>query len=177
MLLDPKRLEIMRERTKKLSEATKTSEPAGAFLRPVHAEARQVKDLHIRTTVGMHAIDIDEPVEGGGDDAAQSPVDTLVAALAACTEVNWVAYGAAFNLDMREASVFVDATIDQRYVLSGRSKVPARLIAVKILSRVVTSAPRDKVEKVHQKVQEFCPVAGSLHPDIKKEYVLEVQTP
>jgi uncharacterized OsmC-like protein len=176
MLLETKRLDIMRERTKQLAAAIKASAPENAFLRQIHAEARQVTNLQVRAAVGTHVVNIDEPVEGGGDAAAQSPVDTLVAALAACTEVNWVAYGAAFNLDIQAAVVTVDATLDRRYVLGGTNRVPARLKAVRITSRVVTSAPRDKVELVHEKVQQFCPVAGSLHPDINKEYILEIQS-
>ncbi len=175
MLLDPKRLDMMRERTKQLASEAKMSAPESAYLRQIHVEARQVNNLQVRATVNKHVINIDEPVEGGGDDTAQSPVDTLVAALAACTEVNWVAYGAAFNLDIQAAVVTVDATIDRRYVLGGAKGVPVRLKAIKILSRVVTSAPREKIERVHEKVQQFCPVAGSLHPDIKKEYLLEIQ--
>ncbi len=177
MLLEPNRLEIMREKAKQLAAQAKTSAPKGEFLRLIRVEARQVTNLQIRAAMGTHLINFDEPVDGGGDDAAPSPVDTLVAALAACTEVNWVAYGAAFNLDIKEAVVTVDATLDRRFVLGGVKAVPARLMAVKIISQVVTSAPRDKVERVHEKVQQFCPVAGSLHPDIKIEYVLEHQSP
>ncbi len=176
MLLEPKRLEVMRENTKQLAAAAKSSQPEKAFLNQIRAEARQVTNLQIRATVGDHAINVDEPEEKGGDGAAQSPVDTLVAALAACTEVNWVAYGTAFNLDIDKAVVEVEGTIDRRYVLAGAKGVPARLTAVKITSRVVTSAPRDKIERVYEKVQQFCPVAGSLHPEIKKEYVLEIQS-
>jgi uncharacterized OsmC-like protein len=179
MLLEPKRLELMREKTKKLAAETKSPTPAPvqAFLRQIHTEARQMKNLQIRTEVGKHVIAIDEPVDGGGDDSAQSPVDTLVAALAACTEVNWIAYSAAFNLDIQEAVVQVEGTIDRRYVLGGTNRMPARLQAVKILSRVVTSAPRNKVERVYEKVKQFCPVAGSLNDAIKKEYLLEIQPP
>ncbi len=177
MHLEPKRLEIMREKAKQLAAEAKSSAPEGEFLRLIRVEARQVTNLQIRTAVGTHTVNIDEPVEGGGDDAAPSPVDTFVAALAACTEVNWVAYGAAFNLDIKEAVVTVDAMLDRRFVLGGAKPVPARLIAVKFISRVVTREPREKVERVHEKVQQFCPVAGSLHPDIKIEYLLEIQSP
>ncbi len=177
MLLDPTRLEIMREKTKQLAAEAKSSAPEGTFLRQIHVEARQRKNLQIHAAVGSHAVNTDEPLDGGGDDSVPSPVDMLVVALAACTEVNWVAYAAAFNLDIQEAVVQVDATLDRRFLLGGANPVPARLTTVKILSRVVTNAPRYKVERVHEKVQQFCPVAGSLHPDIKKEYRLEIQSP
>jgi putative redox protein len=177
MLLEKKRLEIMREETKKLMAKLKTSAPEQAFLRQIRAEARQVKNLQIRAAVGKHTLNIDEPLEGGGDDTAQSPVDTLLASLAACIEVNWIAYSSAFNLDIREAVVEVEGTIDRRFLLSGTNSVPARLKAVKIISHIVTSAPRENVERVHQKVQQTCPVSGSLHPDIKKEYSIEIQEP
>src|SRR4030042_4592349 len=173
MLLETKRLEIMREKTKKLVAALKTSVPEQAFLRPIHTRAQQVKNLKIRVVVGKHIVNLDEPLDGGGDDTAQSPLDTLLVALAACIEVNWITYSSAFNLDIREVVVEVEGMIDRRFVLSGANSVPARLNAVKIIYRVVTSAPRENVERIHQKVQQFCPVSESLHPDITKVYLLD----
>jgi len=175
MLLETKRLELMREKTKKLVAELKTPAPEEAFLRPIHTRAQQVKNLQIRVAVGKHIVSIDEPLDGGGEDTAQSPLDTLLVALAACIEVNWIAYSSAFNLDIHEVEVEVEGLIDQRFLLSGANNVPARLKAVKITSRVVTSAPRENIERVHQKVHQFCPVNGSLHPDIKREYILEIQ--
>jgi len=177
MLLETKKLEVMQEKTKKLTAEVKKGAPEQAFLRQYHATVKQGKNLQVRVIIGKHTVNIDEPLDNGGDDTAPSPEDTLLVALGTCIELSWIVYSSAFNLDIREVVVNVEGSVDQRYMLSGVNNVPARMKAVKIISRVVTNAPREKVERVYQKVQLFCPINGSLHPDIKKEYSLEINPP
>ena len=177
MLLETKRLEIIQEKTKKLTTELKTPAPEHTFLRQFYANVRQVKNLQVRAVVGKHTVNIDEPLDQGGDETAPDPEEMLLVALAACIEMDWIIYSSAFNLDIREAVVQVEGTLDERYMISGGNNVPARLKTVKIISRVVTNASREKVERTYKKVQQSCPVNGSLHPDIKKEYSLEIQSP
>jgi len=177
MLLETKRVEKMQEKMKMLMAAMKMPAPEQVFLRQINANVRQVKNQQLRGVAGKYTVNIDRPLEQGGDETGPDPEEVLLIALGACTEMNWVAYSSAFNLDIREAVVDVEGTIDRRFMVNGANSVPARLKTVKIISRVVTSAPREKVEIIHQKVQQFCPVSGSLHPDIKKEYSLEIQPP
>ncbi|OLS12784.1 MAG: hypothetical protein RBG13Loki_3616 [Promethearchaeota archaeon CR_4] len=175
MLLDTNRLELMREKTKKMSAELQKSAPEQAFLRQMHVNVRQVKNLQVHVVIGKHTVNVDEVLDDGGDGTAQTPEDTLLVALGSCIEMNWIIFSS--NLDFREVLVDVESTIDERFMLSGANSVPARLKAVKVISHVVTNAPREKVERVYQKVQQFCPINGSLHPDIKKEYSLEILPP
>ncbi|HMF33346.1 MAG TPA: OsmC family protein [Candidatus Lokiarchaeia archaeon] len=177
MLLGEDRLALMRERAKRIGAGVKDGAPEEEFVNSITVVASQVQNLQICAQVGAHEVQVDEPVAGGGDGTAQSPVETLLAALAACTEVNWVAYSSAFGLELEKVDVTVEGTIDHRYLLSGAGSVPARLLAVTITSDVYTVAPKEKIERVHEKVQKFCPVAGSLHPSIQKDYTLSLHPP
>ncbi len=175
MLLEKEKLNRMRERTKKLAADQKVGLPDASFLNSLEVEASQVKDLQIRVQARNHVINIDQSPAAGGDGTAQSPIETLLVAAAACLELNWIAYSSAFNLDVQRVSVKVEGKIDQRYLLSG-AETPARLKSLKITSLIVTTENRDKIERVYQKVLQYCPVSGSLHPDIHKEYNLDVRT-
>ncbi len=175
MLLEKDKLNHMRERTKKLAADQKQGLPDTSFLNSLEAEASQVKDLQIRVKTRNHEIMVDQSPAAGGDGTAQSPIETLLAAAAACLELNWIAYSTAFNLELKQVSVKVEGKIDQRYLLSG-ADIPARLKSLKVTSRIFTAENRDKIERVYKKVLQYCPVSGSLHPDIHKEYILDVQT-
>lgn len=174
MVLENERLERMRERAKQIRAGVKDGAPEETFMDTIMVVSSQVHNLQVCARVRNHDIYVDEPVTGGGDDTAPSPVETLLAAIATCTEINWIAYSAAFGITLDLAEVTVEGTIDRRYIISGIESVPPRLKAVKITSHVRTGESREKIERVHAKVAHFCPVAGSLHPDIEKEYILEI---
>ncbi len=174
MLLEKGKLNRMRERTKKLAADQKQGLPESSFLNSLEVEATQVKDLQIRVQAKDHVINVDQSPSAGGDGTAQTPTETLLIAAAACMELNWIAYSSAFNLEIQKVSVKVDGVLDQRYVLSG-AEIPARLKSLKITSHIVSTEDRDKIERVYKKVLQYCVVSGSLHPDIRKEYVLDVQ--
>ncbi len=175
MLLAKEKLNQMRERTKKLAADVKQGLPETSFLNFLEVEASQVKDLQIRVQARNNVINVDQSPAAGGDGTAQSPTETLLAATAACLELNWIAYSSVFNLNIKKVSVKIEGALDQRFVLSGAG-IPARLKFLKIISKVLSSDPRDKIERVYQKVLQYCPVSGSLHPEIRKEYFLDVQT-
>jgi len=174
MLLEKAKLNQMRERTKNLAAAQKQGLPDSYFLNTLEVEATQVKDLQINVRAREHIIKVDQSAAAGGDGTAQSPVETLLAAAAACLELNWIAYSSAFNLELHYVSVKIEGKLDQRYVLSS-SIIPARLKSLRVISRIVTTESQEKIDKVYKKVLQYCPVNGSLHPDIHKEYVLDVQ--
>ncbi len=175
MLLEKEKLNRMRERTKKLAADQKQGLPDSSFLNSLEVEASQVKDLQIRVQARNHVIKVDQSPAAGGDGTAQSPIETLLAAAAACMELNWIAYSSAFNLEIQKVSVKVEGKLDQRYLLNG-AEIPARLKSLKVTSLIISAENRDKIERVYKKVLQYCPVSGSLHPNIHKEYILDVET-
>jgi uncharacterized OsmC-like protein len=174
MLLEKDKLECMRDRTKKLAADQKQGLPEASFLSSLEVQASQVQDLQIRVQIREHVINVDRSLAAGGDGTAQSATETLLAAAAACLEINWIAYSSAFNLEIKKVTVKIEGKLDQRFVLSGLD-IPARLKSMKITSQIVCSEDRERIERVYKKVLQYCPVGGSLHPEIRKEYILDVQ--
>jgi len=175
MLLEEDRVNHLREMQKKMGLAIKQGVPAEKFLNNLTACAEQVQNLHMRVQVRDYEIHVDEPAPMGGDGFAPSPLETLLAAVAGCTETTWVLASSIFDLAVDNVEVKVEGSIDRRYMQD--PSVPARLQSIRITSRVTTSEPQEKMERIYGRLQQMFPVAGSLSADIEKEFLLEVIPP
>ena len=189
MLLDEKRVKRLLERTKcmnperKQEESKKQStirkekdnEEIKGFnpIGRVHVVAEQEENAAVRvkaiTAKQTYQFRTDEPHVNGGDETAPTPVHTLVGALSACLETNWIYYTSFAKLDVESIKVEVHATIDRRFIL-GREEFPARLKSIFVKSFISTNEPKHKFNHVFQKVRNLCPVGGSLHPKINLSF-------
>lgn len=173
-------MQISEDRIKKLKEKaiklrssvdfTASSTGSTEFQIKIVALCRQKAQFQLETTIRDHLIYVDEPESSGGDNTAASPFDTLLAAYAGCIQMNWLIYSSIHQVALQNVETEITGMIDRRYPLG---VVPARLLAVRIISRLYTSEKPEKFDRIFEKVKQFCIVGNSLHPDIEKEYVLE----
>lgn len=180
MMLESKRVEFLRDRTKKIKEGMeKTTEnsPQDQFIGQMNVKCSQNQNLRLNAQVRSFNLAMDEPPSIAGDNTAPNPVEFLIMAYAGCLEMNWIMYSSLYNLNVSKVEVEIQATIDRRYALGNVEQFPARLQSLKIISHLETTESQQKVERVFRKVKEICPVGGSLHPDIKKEYILDLIIP
>jgi putative redox protein len=103
----------------------------------------------------------------GERQAAPSPVDALVASLAACSAIDVVDY-----LEKRRTPP-ASASVSVRF--SRAAGYPRRLTDLHLTYRVSTDAPREHVERAVQlSFDKYCSVAGSLAPDTRIEWEIEL---
>jgi uncharacterized OsmC-like protein len=172
MLIEEENLARMREHAMAMRTRIKQGAPDEEFMNNITVTAEQVQSLHARLHVGYQDLEVDEPSENGGDGSAPTPVEMLLSAVAGCTELTWITFCTVAGLAVEKIEVNVEGSLDRRYFAV--PSIPARLQSVKIISRVYTNEPEEKVGQVHEKIKSLCPVAGSLNADIEKEHVLEV---
>jgi putative redox protein len=98
--------------------------PSEAHLRPGHIEVVCAHRDQYLITAREHAILVDQPVEDGGDDAAATPVELMVGALASCVAFYAGRYLVRHGLDRDRLRVRADFTM-----AAGR---PTRLGSVRI---------------------------------------------
>jgi putative redox protein len=102
--------------------------------------------------------------------AAPSPVDTLVVSLAACSAIDVVDY-----LEKRRTPPTA-ASVSVRF--SRAAEHPRRLTDVHLIYRVSTDSPREHVERAVQlSFDKYCSVAGSLAPDTRIDWEIEISPP
>ncbi len=104
----------------------------------------------------------------GSGEAAPSPVDTLVAALASCSAIDVV--------DILKKRRTPASDLSVRVEFSRAAMPPRRLTAVRLHYRLQTAAERHHVERaVALSFERYCSVAGSLAPDIRISWEIEIE--
>ncbi len=101
---------------------------------------------------------IDEPVDRGGTNLGPSPTETLLAALAGCTNRIGHKVAAANGVEFLEMKIEIEATFDRRGVtLSEDIDVPFPEITTHI--NVLTTADDDAIERVRRDLPKYCPIS------------------
>jgi putative redox protein len=107
-------------------------------------------------------------VVDGKKEAAPSPVDTLVVAIASCSAVDVVDY-----LEKRRTPPTA-CSVSVRF--SRAPDHPRRLTDLHLTYRVATDSPREHVERAVQlSFDKYCSVAASLAPDIRTGWTVELE--
>ena len=106
----------------------------------------------------------------GNRQAAPSPVDALVVAIASCSAIDVVDY-----LEKRRTPPTA-ASVSVRF--SRAANPPRRLTDVHLTYRVSTDSPREHVERAVQlSYDKYCSVMASLAPDTRIDWEIEISPP
>ena len=106
-------------------------------------------------------------VVDGARQAAPSPVDTLVVAIASCSAIDVVDY-----LEKRRTPA---ASLSVSVRFSRAPTPPRRITDAHLTFRVATDSPRDHVERAVQlSFDKYCSVSNSLAPDTRLEWSVEL---
>ncbi|HEX6037514.1 OsmC family protein [Longimicrobium sp.] len=106
----------------------------------------------------------------GTKEQAPSPVDALVASIAACSAIDVVDY-----LEKRRTPA-TTARVSVRF--SRAPEPPRRLTDLHLTFHVATDSPREHVERaVKLSFDKYCSVANSLAPDIRTSWDIELSPP
>ncbi len=117
---------------------------------PSHSRA----DISVRDL----AMVIDEPVERGGGNAGPTPTDTVLAALAGCTNVIGHKCAAKLGVDIGHLDIDIACDFDRRGVtLSEAVAVP--FVALRQTVTAHGPASEEELAAVAQDVELYCPVS------------------
>ncbi|HYJ79109.1 MAG TPA: OsmC family protein [Longimicrobiaceae bacterium] len=104
----------------------------------------------------------------GAREAAPTPVDALVVALASCSAIDVVEY-----LEKRRTP---PASMSVSVRFSRAPGHPRRLTDAHLTYRLATASSREHVERAVQlSLERYCTVAGSLAPDTRLGWTIELQ--
>ncbi|HEX8210460.1 MAG TPA: OsmC family protein [Longimicrobium sp.] len=107
-------------------------------------------------------------VVDGNREAAPSPVDTLVVAIASCSAIDVIDY-----LEKRRTPPSA-CSVSVRF--SRAPNPPRRLTDLHLTFRVATGSPREHVERAVQlSFDKYCSVAASLAPDTRINWSVELE--
>jgi len=175
MLIDNELVEMMRKEVKDFRDLINSGEhvPESAYMGKFKVVAEQKENMQVEISVQDYKIIADEPLPYGKDEGP-SPMDLLLAGYAGCFEMTWLYLCSISNLDVEEIKVEISAEMDGRDSLKGPKSPPPRLLSMKIHTILKSNESEKKLERILTKARHDCSVGGSLHPDIEKEYTLEI---
>ena len=107
---------------------------------------------------GRHRLTVDEPASRGGTDFAASPLETMLAAFLACTNV--IANVAAGDLGLEIESMELELTghFDNRGVFA-KAPVTVPFPRIDLAVTVTTEASEAEVQALGRAVAERCPIS------------------
>jgi len=117
---------------------------------PSHART----DILVRDT----EMTIDEPTERGGSNLGPTPTETLLAALAGCTNVIAHKVAHKHGVEFQSFSVDVVADFDRRGVTL-QEDIDVPFTDIQVLIAATTDAADADLEKVKTDLPKFCPVS------------------
>jgi uncharacterized OsmC-like protein len=115
---------------------------------------------HVKT----FKVEGDHPKELLGTDKGPTSVEVLLAALGHCIASGWAVYGASMGVPIDSLRIEVEGDIDLQGMLGlpEPGKVRAGFQNIRVIHRVRSKAPRDKLEKVKQMSEDLSPTKDSL---------------
>ena len=120
------------------------------------AEAPTASRTHVR--ILRHELVMDEPLSRHGTDLGPTPLDTLVAALAGCTNVVAHRIAEENGIDLRDFSLELKSELDVRGI-RGIEEIDRPLPYVDLVIRFSTSASDDKLEILKTHLRKRCAVS------------------
>jgi len=132
------------------------------FISTIVAEAEQLQDLHVKSTIGDLSIECDAPKELGGSGKIPGPMNILLASLANCMEITGLIYFTLAGVNLNSLKVKVEATYDKRAALGTKNAPLPGFYQYKTTWFIDSNESLKKIKQVLKKVEKNCPVKGSL---------------
>lgn len=115
-----------------------------------------------RTATAIHVRDFppiisDEPEQRGGEDRGQTPLEFILVALCACTNVSAGRLAQKIRFQYSDLETWAEGEIDTRG-RKGTADVPVHYRAVRLRVRVTTDEPDPRIERLAGLVARYCPV-------------------
>lgn len=104
----------------------------------------------------------DEPPALGGSNTAPNPVEQLLAALGNCLAVGYVANAKLLGIPVESLRVRLEGDIDLRTFLGLTPGGHAGYEAIRVVVELKSTAPREQVQALHERVVGSSPVGHSL---------------
>jgi uncharacterized OsmC-like protein len=99
----------------------------------------------------------DEPDKRGGTNTAPTPLEYLLLALIACTNVTTARMAQKIRLDYDDLEIFAEGDLDTRG-RKGEADVPVHYHTVRLTVQIKTDADDTRIERLAELVGRYCPV-------------------
>ena len=125
----------------------------------INSELKNDMEVEISNGRG-HKITIDEPEELGGTDKGMNPVEITLASLAGCLSITAAFLAKKMRVEINNIEIEVEGDIDDKAMSS--TEVYSGFQEIRFNFKIDSDSPKEKVEKLYNSVEDFCPVSDTL---------------
>ena len=134
-----------------------TATPSSALVK-FRVESRQEDGLKSTVRTRTFTIEVDEPPTLAGTDAAPSPVEYALAALATCQEISYRLHADALGVPLDGVAVTLEGDIDLRGFFGSEASIRPGFLAIHGTVTLDSPAPVEELERLREYVNSVCPV-------------------
>ncbi|MFX1370642.1 MAG: OsmC family protein [Promethearchaeota archaeon] len=149
-------------RSKKMNKEKDTAKGDELFIVKMAAISEQINNLHVKAKVNDYEIECDGPKDLGGSGKIPGPMPMLLASFANCLEITALLYLSYMNIKVDSIKVKVEAEYDQRSALKPKKEPFPGFFNLTITWNLKTEENFKKIERILNKVEEVCPVKGTI---------------
>lgn len=129
---------------------------------PISVSAEAMSATHCVVSARQHRVTIDEPALRHGTDKGPTPLETLLAAFAGCTNVILNRIATERGIQISNMKVQVTGHLDRRGI-EGSAKVTNVFPEIDLTIECAMRGAPDDLGPVQQALRERCPVSVLLH--------------
>ncbi|MFX1327320.1 MAG: OsmC family protein [Promethearchaeota archaeon] len=161
-LISDESLQAYKIRFEEMQREMETEKGNELFVVNMVAFSEQIDNLHVKAKVNNFEIESDGPKDLGGFGKIPGPMPMLLASIANCLEITALLYLSYSNININSIKVKVEANYDKRSALNPTRKPFPGFYDLTTTWYLNTEENFKKVERILNKIEQICPVKGSL---------------
>ncbi len=134
-----------------------------ATVKQVRVEAHMGERFKIESKIGNHALVVDQPKTGGGEDAGPTPLEYFFLSLAGCIATIARIAAKQKRIVLRSMDVTVEGDLDVEGLLGRNAEAPVGFSGITVTVRMDADMSQQEKEAFVQEVDRRCPVSANIH--------------
>ncbi len=144
-----------------------------AAVKHVTVEAHLGERFKIDSTIGNHALVVDQPKTGGGDDAGPTPLEYFFLSLAGCIATIARIAAKQKRINLRGMDVKVEGDLDIEALMGRKPDAHSGFSGITVRARIDADLTTEEKEAFLHEVDRRCPVSDNIHNVTPMTFVVE----
>jgi len=132
------------------------------MMKKVTVNATLGDKFRIESTIGNHALVVDQVATGGGDDGGPSPLEYLFLSLGGCIATIARIVAMQQRINLRGVEVSVEGDLDINFLLGATQEGRCGFTGITVKTRIDADMTREEKEAFLHQVDARCPVSENL---------------
>lgn len=125
------------------------------------AVSRKNGDLATEVQARQHLIQIDEPLEQGGQDTGMNPIELLLSSVAACETLTIALYAQQLGIELEDLQVEVEGDLDSAGMM-GIGGFRSGLTQIRTNVKIKSNAKKSDLDMLITVMEARCPARDSV---------------